>query len=149
MGMKAKNVMTTQVVSAKPKASLDDVFALLLRHHVSGLPVVDDEGFLLGVITEYDLLSLLCDTSFDSGIVSDFLTKDVVTVNENEALSDIAELFMSHSIRRIPVLRDGKIVGIISRRDLIRYIREVRIHVSRQLEKCARSNELTRTSAAG
>ncbi len=148
MGMKAKNVMTTKVVTAKPDDSLDEVFAMLLRYHVSGVPVVDDEGYLLGVITEYDLLNLLYDTSFESGIVSDCLTENVITVHEDESLCDIAELFMSKAIRRIPVLRDEKVIGIISRRDLIRYIREVRIRVSQQLEMRANSSEFAEMRSA-
>ncbi|MCH7725107.1 MAG: CBS domain-containing protein [Planctomycetes bacterium] len=82
---------------------------------------------------------MLYDSPSESNIVSDFLTKDVVTVDEDDSLNDIAELFMSKPIRRLPVLRNEKVVGIISRRDLIRYILQIRVRVAQELEMRAKT----------
>ncbi len=133
MGFPAKTIMTRQFVSIELDASADAAMELLLRHQISGLPVVDSQGNLKGVITEFDLLKLLFDTN-QSASVADFLTRDVITVNEDDPLPAVAELFLSTTIRRVPVLREGKVVGIISRRDLIRYVHSIRQAVAQQLE---------------
>ena len=140
MRTKAKEIMTSPVITVQSTASLDEVMALLLEHQVSGLPVVDAEDRLIGVITELDLLKLLYGKlKIDNTRVSDYLTKPVVTINEEDSVIDVAGVFMNHSIRRVPVVREEKVVGIISRRDMIRYIRDVRRMVSQELNRPAKA----------
>ena len=133
MGLIAKNVMTKNFVSVRPDASIDEVLELLLRHQISGLPVVDADGQLKGVITELDVLKLMFVPGC-SDKVSEYSTSEVTTVAEDEPLHDVAELFMSHPVRRLPVVRDGRVLGIISRRDLVRFIHLARTRVAHELE---------------
>ena len=139
MSLTAKKVMTKNFVSVGPDASIDEVLELLLRHKISGMPIVDADGQLKGVITELDLLKLLVNAD-GSNNVSEYLTSEVISVTEDEPLPDVAELFMSRRIRRLPVVRDGRVLGIISRHDLIRFIHMVRQRVANELETLQRSS---------
>ena len=126
--------MTTAVVAVPVDASIDEVFELLLRHHVSGLPVVDHENRIKGVVSELDLLLLLHNPETEKGCVSDYLSGNVLTVEEDDPLTEVAELFLSNNFRRLPVVREGRLVGVISRRDLVRYIRDIRARVQIEME---------------
>lgn len=134
MSFKAKDIMTSPFVSVNAKSTVDEALELLLRHHVSGLPVVDDNDALLGVISEYDLLKLLYEPSSDPPCIESFVTTDVLSTDVDDSLPEIADLFLTKSIRRLPVICDGKVVGIISRRDLIRYIHLCRVRLAQDLE---------------
>ena len=134
MAFKVKNAMTKAVVSVSEDATIDEVFELLLRHHVSGLPVVDSEERLVGVVSELDLLMLLTNPESGESHVSDYLSGDVLTVEEDDPLAEVTELFLTHRFRRLPVVRDGRLIGVISRRDLVRYIRDIRSRVQIEME---------------
>jgi CBS domain-containing protein len=129
---KAKEIMSTPVISVRPDATIDEVLRLLLHHRVSGLPVLDEQQHLVGMVSELDLLRLLYNRMhLGTSHITDFQTNTVVTVNEEDSVIDIAEIFLSQPIRRVPVMRGEQVVGIISRRDVIRYIRDVRATVNR------------------
>jgi predicted transcriptional regulator len=110
--------MTTEVVSVRPDTSIPKAVDLFELHRVSGLPVVDGQNRLLGLITEYDLLQSISTLQL-GGKVADFMTTGVTTVTEDVPLVELARIFISTQVRRLPVVADGKLVGIISRRDLI------------------------------
>jgi CBS domain-containing protein len=114
----AGDIMTTEVVSVRPDTTIQEAVDLFELHHVSGLPVVDNQGQLLGLVTEYDLLQSISTLQL-SGKVADFMTRNVATVTEDVPLVELAEMFISTRVRRLPVVSDGKLVGVISRRDLI------------------------------
>ena len=118
--------MTTNVITIGPNATVDEACAMLLRHHISGLPVVDSDKQLVGIVSERDLLELFSDSSCDSHPISEYMQRNVFTVTEDDHLTDVVDLFVRQHFRRIPVVRDNKIVGVISRRDLIRFIRDLR-----------------------
>jgi len=134
MNFKVKHAMTNRVVTVRDSAMVDEVFELLLRHRISGMPVVNDDEHIVGVITERDLLNLLYNPETEQGQVSDYMTPNALTVEEDGLLIDAVELFLSRNVRRIPVVRDRKVVGVISRHDLVRYIREVRQRVRFEME---------------
>ena len=128
--------MTSPVISVRPDNTLGEVISLLLQHQVSGLPVLDEDNRLLGVITELDLLKILYDTmALETSPVSEHLNPNVVTIDEEDSLIDVAEVFMHHTIRRVPILHGDKVIGIISRRDVIRCIRDVRKQVSAESQQ--------------
>ena len=135
MNLTVANVMTTAIASIRPDQTIDDAFELLLRHAVSGLPVVDEYGNLVGVITERDLMGLLSepDTAIDQ--VVHYATGHPLSVKPLTPLLDAVDLMLAHPYRRLPVVDDdGKLVGVVSRRDLIRFIRDVRRRVAITLE---------------
>jgi len=137
----AKDVMTFNVVSVRPDATLNEVAALLLRHRVSGMPVADAEGELLGVITEYDLLPMVYDPELSDGLVMDHMTQNPIVLSETDALVEVADRFISTRMRRLLVVQDGKLKGVISRHDLIRFIRETRQRVAKAIARQSQSSD--------
>jgi CBS domain-containing protein len=121
-----KDIMTESAVVVRPETTIDEAIALLLDHRVSGLPVVNDEGVLLGVISEVDIIDLVYNADIESSLVRDYMTRELVCLDSEASLDDAASIFCTKSIRRIPVVQDTRLVGIISRRDLIRFVREAR-----------------------
>jgi len=131
--IKARDVMTTSVVTVRPDDTIEHAIERLLRHRISGLPVVDEANNLIGIISEYDLLHLLFDSVKPSGSVADCMNDRVVTVLESDSIVEVTERFVDGTFRRLPVVRGGKLVGMISRHDLIRLIRDVRNRLGVQL----------------
>ena len=116
----AKRVMKRDVITIPSDASLEEAIHTMLRHGISGAPVVDEEQNLVGIISELQLLEVIYSPQLKTARVNKFMTPDVLTVTEDTPVSDIATIFALHRVRRVPVLRDGCIVGLISRRDLLR-----------------------------
>jgi CBS domain-containing protein len=141
--MQVKEIMTTDVVTAHPDTPYKALLERLLDCQVSGVPVVDDEGALVGIVTEADLLAR---TAFDgerpralaivadavSGrqhhwvtkalawTASDVMTRSVVTCSPQTDVRAAARELLDHDLTRLPVVRDGRVVGILSRRDVLR-----------------------------
>ncbi|WP_202913074.1 CBS domain-containing protein [Acuticoccus sediminis] len=141
--MQTKDIMTTPVVSVAPETGVSDVARLLLERHVSAVPVIDSAGRLVGMVSEGDFLRRAEDGSHRHGSwwlrlfagsgenaadyvkthgrsAADVMTRDVVTVTEDMPAGDVAHLLETKRIKRVPVLRNGKVVGIVSRADLLR-----------------------------
>jgi CBS domain-containing protein len=115
---RAGDIMTTEVVTVGLETTIQEVVDLFELHHVSGLPIVDGQNRLLGVITEYDLLQSVA-TLHLGGKVAEYMSADVTTVGTEASLAELAELFLSERVRRVPVVSEGILLGVISRRDLI------------------------------
>ncbi len=114
----AGDIMTTDVVTARPGTTIEEVVDLFERHGVSGLPVVDSQQRVLGLISEYDLLQSITALQL-SGTVADFMTTDVTTVSRYVPVVELARIFTTTRVRRLPVVSGDKLVGVISRRDLL------------------------------
>jgi len=129
--VKAKELMNTGVVTISQDEDICEAMRMMALNNITGLPVIDDEGMLLGIITEKDVLVLLHnrleDTSFDRmvGTVGEFMTRKVVCFAPEDDLRDIAECLSTRDFRRVPILDHGKLVGILSRRDVIRHLRDL------------------------
>lgn len=138
----ARDVMTARVITVRPETSVKDIAALMLTHHVSGLPVVTIEGELVGIVTEADLLyketgqehpagrffkgfppfGRTVDTSRKAeGLTAvDLMSSPVITVEEDTPLREVAGLMVRRKINRVPVMRGGRLAGIVSRADVLR-----------------------------
>ncbi len=141
----AKDTMNTKVISIRPEATIEEAILMLLKHDVSGLPVIDEKGQLCGIISEFQLLEVVYDPNLKAAQVQGFMTREVFTIDESTLLASVANLFIVHRIRRVPVVRDGKVVGIVSRRDLLRYIVETGSKIENffdELKSCTASNLL-------
>jgi CBS domain-containing protein len=125
-----QDIMTTNVVTVTPKATLRDAASLILRHGISGLPVVDDQDQLVGVLSEWDLLEVLESPEIESDLVGDYMTPNPVCVNEETSLVDVVDLFQTRRVRRLPVTRDMFLVGVVSRHDLIRFVLTTRDRIA-------------------
>ncbi len=124
--------MNTGVITISPDEDIYEAMRMMALNNITGLPVIDDDGTLLGIITEKDILVLLCNTLEDAGLdhtvgtVGQFMTRHVVCFGPQDSLVDIAGCLSTNDFRRVPILYGGKLVGIISRKDVIRYIRDLR-----------------------
>jgi CBS domain-containing protein len=123
---KAKEVMNTSVISIRRDEDICEAIRLMALNHITGLPVVNADGTLAGVITEKDVLVLLYTMQDRPGTVQDFMTADVVCFDQEDDLNDVAETLRTSPFRRVPILANGRLVGIISRRDIIKHIRELK-----------------------
>ena len=146
--MKAKDIMSKEVIFVRQDASIADIASTLVNHSISGVPVVDEDGSLVGIVTEGDLLrkeagprvpgylSLLGGIIYYRGVsqfyedmrkimaeqAESIMTAKVLTVTEDTDIDQVASIMRDHAIKRLPVVRDGKLVGIISRRDIIKLL---------------------------
>ncbi|MHC4324268.1 MAG: CBS domain-containing protein [Planctomycetota bacterium] len=119
-----KTIMSTDVITVGSRTLIYDALEILLENEVTGLPVVNDDMMLVGIITEKDILRLLSVVEDDSAVVEDFMTKEVVSFDQEEDLITICESLTKNHFRRIPIISKGKLAGIISRKDIIKYILE-------------------------
>jgi CBS domain-containing protein len=118
--------MTTDLITVNTRTPIYEAIATLVQNNITGLPVVNDNMELAGVITEKDVLKLLYDIEDKPGTVEDFMTPKVVSFNCQDDLIDIADSFRKGDFRRVPILEHGKLVGIISRKDVIVHIAKLR-----------------------
>jgi len=123
---KVKEIMKTDVLTVKRKTGIYEAIHTLVENNITGLPVVNDDMTVAGIISEKDVLRLLYDMEDKPGNVEDFMTKDVVCFDEEESLIDITEHLIRHDFRRVPILKEGKLVGILSRKDVIACILRLR-----------------------
>jgi len=143
--LKAKDIMTKDVITVKPDTTIEELARTLMRDQISGTPVVDDKGKLVGIVTENDLISKnsrlhiptilrLFDAYIPLGTskletdikrmtantVKDICSKEVITIDSETSLEYIATLITERKIHLLPVLKEGKLVGIIGKKDLIK-----------------------------
>jgi len=165
--MRAADVMSTRVITTGPQTAVHHAARIMINHRISAVPIVEGDRQLIGIITEGDLLRrvetgterqrsrwsewflpnsrLAADyVRSHARRVADIMTPDVVTVDELATLGEIADLMERHRIKRIPVVHDGKLVGIVSRADLIRVLASGAANVSNEdRDQAIRSRLLT------
>ena len=114
--MIARDIMTRKVCTIYPEASAQEAAQLLDQMRISGLPVVDEDGKIIGIITEADIISKVDREGLS---VADIMSHEVTFVSEETSVSEIAMLLTDRKIKRVPVVNDGKLVGIVSRADIV------------------------------
>lgn len=118
--------MDTDVPSLRADMDLLDATDFLIQNHVTGAPVLDDALNVIGMLTEKDCLRLLTlgadDADTPAGTVGDFMQRDVITVSPSVNIYHAAGLFLANSFRRLPVVQAGKLVGAITRFDILRAV---------------------------
>jgi CBS domain-containing protein len=127
--VKAKDIMKTNVLAADVDADIYEAIRVMVANNVTGLPVIDGDGLLVGIVTEKDVLTLLYNIEDRPGRVADFMTPEVVAFEQDVDLTTIAESLCKNHFRRVPILEKGKLVGIVSRKDVIRYIKEAHLNL--------------------
>jgi len=125
--LKAKDIMTRRVVTVKSNTPIYEAIEMLVKNDISGMPVVDDDMALVGMLSEKDATVLFYGDVFqDDRTVEDYMAKPVMHFDENDSLSDVSDFLMKNIFRRVPVTANGKLVGIISVRDVLKYALEQR-----------------------
>jgi CBS domain-containing protein len=144
--MKARDVMTLAVFTVKPTTSVKDLARLLMERRISAVPVVDDQGKIVGIVSEGDLVHrseisterrhpwwlvlMVRDEVLDAEEyikahakqVADIMTRNVITAEPDTPLQEIAEILEKYGIKRVPIVRNGQLVGIVSRANLVQAI---------------------------
>jgi CBS domain-containing protein len=119
--MVASDIMTRKVYTTCPTTSVQEVAQLLSQQRISGAPVLDGNGRIVGMITEADILSAL---NREGLRVADIMSRELIVVEEKTPVGDIAKLLAERKIKRVPVVRHGKLVGIVSRADIVHAVAE-------------------------
>ena len=148
--MKAQDIMTRDVTTVSPDTSVRDIAALMMEKHISGVPVLTNNGKIIGMVSQSDLLHRAelgterkhkwwFRTFADSNALAreyakahglkahDIMSRYVVSVRDDAELRDVADILDSHRIKRVPVVQEGRLVGIITRGDLVRALSQVQI----------------------
>lgn len=146
--MTVKEIMTSNVITIKRNSTIEEIAHILTENNISGVPVVDDEGRVVGIVTGRDLLykdleprfpavlEILGGFVFLSGVrehnkelrkvtaikAEDIMTSSVITVDGGASVEKAASIMAQKNINRVPVVDNGKLVGIVSRHDVVRYI---------------------------
>lgn len=120
--VKVTEYMARKLLTFTPETKVFDALEMLLKKNYSGAPVVNEAGDLVGVLSEADLMRVAIQGSYHedtSGLVGDFMNEKVVTIPPDLDLYSVAEMFVKHHYKRFPVVSGGKLVGMISRRDVL------------------------------
>ncbi len=121
----ARDIMKSGLVTVMESTSLREAVQLLITHRISGLPVVDGEGDLKGILTEKDAMRLLYEEKGAYTKVSDLMVREVRAFQADAPLDQICDCLMANPFRRVPILEGTRLVGLISRADLMPAILEV------------------------
>ncbi|HZS78628.1 MAG TPA: CBS domain-containing protein [Ktedonobacteraceae bacterium] len=138
--MQVKDVMTTKVITVREEQSKQQAARLLAQHRISGLPVVKDDNVLVGLVTEYDMLAK------EGKTVGDIMTRGVISVTPDTELEEASHILVHERIKRLPVVEQGRVIGILSRGDVVKviatrwicYVCGEVIHSEEQPERCPR-----------
>jgi CBS domain-containing protein len=138
--MKVKDVMTSNVITVKENQTRQQAARLLAQHHISGLPVVNDDNILVGVVSEYDVIGK------EGKTVGDIMSRGVISIGADTDLEEASHILVHKRIRRLPVVEQGKVIGILSRSDVVKematrwvcYVCGEIVHSDEQPEQCPR-----------
>jgi CBS domain-containing protein len=123
--VRVRDFMVTKPVVFTRETDLLDAVRVLVDRHISGAPVVDERGNLVGVLTERDFLKAALVAGYHGergGCVGDYMTRDVEAANADDSLLDVAARFVETKYRRYPVMEDNRVVGVVARRDVLRAV---------------------------
>jgi CBS domain-containing protein len=151
--LKVREIMTTDVITAKPETTVRELADILAKNKISGVPVVDDKGRVLGMVSEADVILQDTDLHFPFYIqflesviylqsvhkfeerfrkqigskVSEIMTEEVVSVTSEETVREVATLMADRNVNRLPVTENGRLVGIVTRGDIVRAIAQQKV----------------------
>jgi len=123
-----RDFMTSNLVTFSPDMDITDAIHLLLEKGISGAPVVDKRGNIIGMLSERDCIKVALSAGYYSqrgGKVAEFMKREVKTVDANASLLDVARMFLEAPFKRYPVMRDNLLVGQISRSDILRALEKL------------------------
>src|SRR6266496_3574605 len=119
VAMIARDIMTRTVYSISPEASVQEVAQLLSRKSISGVPVIDKDAKIIGIVTEADIIGKV---NREGLRVADIMSPEIIAVDEETGVGEIAMLLTERKIKRVPVMQNGKLVGIVCRADIVQAV---------------------------
>jgi CBS domain-containing protein len=117
--------MKRDLITFRPETNVLAAIRILLKNKISGAPVIDESGWIVGILSEYDCLKPNLISSYHNDIgtlVKDYMSTDVITIKSHISLTEAAQLFIDQGLRRLPVVENKKLIGQISRRDILEAI---------------------------
>ncbi|MCV6610017.1 MAG: CBS domain-containing protein [Amphritea sp.] len=124
--VKASDYMAEKLITFTPETDLFEAINLLVEHRITGAPVICSDGKLVGLLSEADCLKAILTLTYHEeemgGKVGDYMSEEVYTIRHDADIIAVAEEFINNGRRRLPVVKDGKLVGQISRRDVLRAV---------------------------
>ena len=121
--LQTKDIMTKGAVCVRKYTPVSEVIQVLVNNGITGVPVIEEDMSLVGILSEQDVLRLIHTYKQERNRTADeFMTQPAISFDENEYLLDICYRLRDSSIRRVPITSNGKVIGIVSRADIIRYI---------------------------
>ncbi len=122
--------MASRLITFRPETPIHAAIDTILKRKISGAPVVDADYNLVGMLSEVDCLKILVENSYSSqpntgSLVSEYMSKNIITIDASKTVVDAAYIFVKQGIKRLPVLEKGKLVGQISRRDVLRAVQNM------------------------
>jgi CBS domain-containing protein len=120
--LKAKDVMTKEVITIAPETGLEETIARLVNNKISGMPVCDKEGKVVGMISEKDVLNFIFSGNIKNTTVKEAMSTHIISFPPDAELDKIALVMGEKQIRRVPILENGRLVGIVSRRSIIKIV---------------------------
>ena len=129
--LQVQDYMTEKLVTFNPAQTIGEVASILMKKNISGGPVVDDRGELCGIISEGDCLKEVVrgqylNSPHHEGTVADHMIRDVLTVNPEMSILELAQRFLNEKVRRFPVMKGGKLIGQISQRDVLKAVHKLK-----------------------
>jgi CBS domain-containing protein len=122
--MIARDIMTRNVYTTSAEASVQEVAQLLSRKNISGVPVIDKDGKMIGIVTEADIIGKV---DRDGLRAADIMSPEIIAVDEETRVGEIAMLLTEHRIKRVPIVQHGKLVGIVCRADIVHAVAQGRL----------------------
>jgi CBS domain-containing protein len=123
-----EELMVQSPVTLRPEMDMEEAIGILLKHKISGATVINEQRQVVGVLSEKDCLRIFANGAYNalpSAPVAEFMSKEVTTIGPDADLFTVADLFLKHSFRRLPVVKEGVLVGQVSRRDVLAGSREL------------------------
>ena len=117
---KAADIMTADVIKATKQMPLTEVMEILLKNRISGMPVVDEQGMLEGIVSEIDLVNSMLSGNADETTVGEIMSTNITSFPPDATCAEMASCFTANRIRRVPIVDRGQVVGIVSRRDILK-----------------------------
>jgi CBS domain-containing protein len=126
--LNAADIMTKKLITFTPDTQVLKAIDKLISYRISGAPVLDDNGNMIGMLSEIDCMQTFVQSAYHNeigGLVKDFMSLEVITITSSIGIVDLAEFFLETHFRRLPVVDNGKLVGQVSRRDVLRAIQKL------------------------
>ena len=114
-----KDILKEELVVAKQSEKIVKISKVLTQKKISNIPIIDEQSKLVGIVSEQDIIKAMGSDKFMEMTAKEVMTKNVLSVKENDSLEYVSKIFTEHPYRRLPVVKNGKVVGIITREDII------------------------------